>query len=144
MINLTFYDCGPNLCGDVQCVSCVGEELTPFLSVGKDCGQGWDEWLVDAGTLCLREGLVWFFTRNSNNYGLPHLLCFVLAFSRMVPVVLQGLLSCCVPVYINVSSLLVWTNEKSWSSSKSQIMSQLVPGTRASRELPRQGDVTGL
>lgn len=70
--------------------------------------------------------------------------CLVLIFSRLVPVVLQGLLSCCVCVYINVSSLLVWTNKKLWSSAKSQIMPQLVPGTRASRELPRQGGVTGL
>lgn len=63
----------------------------------------------------------------------------VLVFSRLVPVILQGLLSCCVCVYINVSSLLVWTNKKWWSSARSQIMSQLVPGTRASIELPRQG-----
>lgn len=68
----------------------------------------------------------------------------ILVFSRLVPVVLQGLLSCCVCVYINVFSLVVWTNKKLWSSARSQIMSQLVPGTRASREFPRQGGVTGL
>lgn len=33
--------------------------------------------------------------------------CLVLVFSRLVPLVLQSLLSCCVCVYINISSLLV-------------------------------------
>lgn len=44
MINLTSYDGGPNPRGDVQCLSWVEgggpEELTPFLSMGKDYGQG--------------------------------------------------------------------------------------------------------
>lgn len=92
--------------------------------------------------------------RNRSDFSIEILIimgfptCFVflsvLVFSRLVPVVLKGLLSCSVCVYINISSLLVWTNKKLWSSAKSQIMSQLVPGTRASRELPRQGGVTGL
>lgn len=150
MINLTFYDCGPDPRGDVQCLSWVEgggpEELTPFLRMGKDCGQaqrsGW--WLLAP---CASR-------RNSSDFsveiliitGFPTALfsCLVLVFSRLVPVVLQGLLSCSVCVYINISSLLEWTNKKLWSSAKSQIMSQLVPGTRASRELPRQGGVTGL
>lgn len=59
MINLTSYDCGPDPRGDVQCLSWVEgggpEELTPFLRMGKDCGQGSEEWLVAAGTLCLQE-----------------------------------------------------------------------------------------
>lgn len=85
----------------------VGHEgLTPFLRMGKDCGQGSEEWL-------LAPCASW---RNSSDFsveiliimGFPTALfsCLVLVFSRLVPVVLQGLLSCSVCVYINISSLL--------------------------------------
>lgn len=72
--------------------------------------------------------------------------CLVLVFSRLLPVVLQGLLSCCVCVYINVSSLLVWTNKNLWSSAKRQVMSQLEPKLAESsqgREVSQGSNLTG-
>lgn len=68
--------------------------------------------------------------------------CLVLVFSRQVPVVMQGLFSCSLCVYINVCGLLVGTNKKSWSSARRQIMSQLVPGSRAGREVSQGSNLT--